>query len=323
MNKYLFSILVSWMALHAYGDISVNHTTDELGRESISADLRSGGLDCYDRQADQGFGAVPGELAIEGSKLFDRTLRLSGVERLTSELPDEVNCQSLTTAIAQLPQTLYVQRVLTREVAPSWDKKRLVSQLVAHFSVSLPIKVGGKDAVLTGETSWLEENSDAADPQAGEKPFPKKATFTVLTYPQSGTEGVGLFCQAAYSGAEKSVMTLGEFSGNTSSIGPSANATVLNRPFADAATCEDARNLLLETFTAEDPGNWGELFKVNRNLEIRHRYILDNQGHPQCQEIELETSAANVRGYTMRAARAFMLRTIALAECQPDHHAAP
>jgi hypothetical protein len=291
---------------------------EAVSEEDVPVDLSSAAaVTCHDFIPDRGYGPVPGGLRVNASALFDRTLRLTGVDGLDVDIPDDVTCASLKAQLDGIGESQTVHRKVVRIFKPTVDQKLLRTTLVATFTLPLPVQVAGAPVVLTAEAEWLEDSAPPG-PFGPEIPqFPLQRTYDTHIFPQSGTDTVGLFCKPQYEGATEQNLTLGEVAGYDDIEGALANSYLVAERFAAPATCEDARTDLLDKFQAADPGNWGSIVQVSRTVEEMTRYILDNQGAQACQQIELESLELTIYGHIFRASSSFPVATVPLASCFP------
>lgn len=306
MNQKIFFLnffLLSLILTAPLGALEPELLSDEM----VPIILSQGALKCSDAiRHRHGFqGPEPGLLALSESDIFDRTLRVRNVF-LSFELPDSVDCASLALGLSQVPRDISARRKVYRTIHSNLDAPTTSSSsLISDIELEIPVQINEQNIVLRGQDSWLEENPARASS------FPKKDFYAAHTHPQSASYPVGLFCKPLYSGSEKYELSLGKISGYGH-----ANLDIVARTFPNQQQCEETRSDLFKRYQAEDPENWGSLIRVQRDLEARYRYILDNNAQSQCQEIQLETLSITLQGLKYSGALAsFPIKTVDLSLC--------
>ncbi len=305
MNNLVFIFL----SLAALAGFSGHESTELISEELVPVIFKRGSIICLDKsEGDGGFmGPEPGRLTMVRGALFDRTLRVTEYY-FSYALPDAVPCSQLWESIKNVPESLSIKRRVSRVISLSSVKKKEYSLLVSELSLELPINVAGNNVVMTDSSYWLEE------PLYTPGHFPKESTYTAHTHPQSASAPVGLFCAPLYQGAKQHSLGFGYFNGSPDR---SSNLDVVTTsPFDNEKQCQEKRSELLKKFEAEDPGNWGSLIPVKREIAPRFRFILDNQAQGMCQEIMLERIEAYVEELKFSAVGAsFPLRTVDIELC--------
>jgi hypothetical protein len=282
-----------------------------LSEETVPLFLKNNAIRCYDAVDGGGFvGHRAGRMVIEEENILDRTLRTKGVLRLSIELPDFVTCAMIESELAEVPQSLSATRKVYRVIKEAYSRRYLKSSLIGEVELTLPVLLNGQNMVLAGDQRWTEEIPFT------NHPMPQESSYSTIIHPQSATYPVGLFCKPHTSGKEYQ-LSFGQISGYVPD--KMSNIDVITRTFSAEQDCEEERSALLERFQAEDPQNWGTLIQVNRVLESVYRHILDNQGRPVCQEIQVETVSAVIQRLKYMAVRSsFPVRTVDYNACLAD-----
>jgi hypothetical protein len=260
-----------------------------ISDEKIPIEIKRDGLICSEARPDGGFGSVPATIRINTNKIADRTHRVGKTIGLYVKLPSHVTCLDLDAEIKSIPNTLTVRRVL----------KRISKNLSAKLTLEIPVNVDGKNLILTGNQSWMENSY-----------VPHINSYVTLTHPQSATSVVGLACMAVFSGSSKHNLSVGSLGGRGKS-----NVAIATKTLASLAECEDIKNELLKTFKAIDPGNHGTPLRVTRELKYDFRYIIGNRGEQMCQQIEIDKVTTNIENHRLTGMKVFPIKTVSLVKC--------
>lgn len=293
-KKFLTQIAVTLTV--AVSAQAQNLTESVIAQENVPIEIKADGLTCKNKVPDHGFGAVPGSLSVSPQKVFDRTLRVSERHYLRFILPDDVSCGSLAEALAKVPKSL----VAVRTVLRSSDEVRTL--LKSQLEVALLMEVHSKPVVLTAEDSWIERTKTTQS-------VPSESEYRTRIHPQAASQGYGLHCEVL---DFSNIGTLSQGGVGGHAFG---NVNVVERLYENAQVCQDVHARLLKTFEGMDPENWGTIVKVKRKLRNTHRYILDNEAKPTCQEIQLEEVELDLEGVKMFGAKSFPIRTVAMERC--------
>ena len=299
-----FDVKIWLMSLSMVSAFGVEESKRLVSEENVPISFRSGKVHCRDYTPDHGFGEVLGSISIEEKELFDRTLRIQDSGGFFTHFPKTVTCADLKEELDKIPEALTVNRKLFKKISAQPIGK-MRSELIGELSLEIPVKIEGKNAVLKAEQGWLLQV--VAEENHVEFPrFPLESEYVTRAHPQAWA--IGLKCEQF----GNKFLTLGGLgSWNTS------NQSEAKREFLNAEDCNEVKIELLELYRAEDPGNWGTHFRVKRELDQQYRYILSNMAKAQCQQVQVETLELDVKGFTLRAAKTFPIRTVDINHCLP------
>ncbi|MES2854817.1 MAG: hypothetical protein V4692_03085 [Bdellovibrionota bacterium] len=298
--KVLF-IALSLMTITAEAQVRIKRTpisSQILSSEKVPLHLYKAALECQDMMPDHGFGKRPGRVSIVMEKTLDRSLRINVTDYMTVIIPDEVTCASLSTQIEREIGTIIVNRVVTEEIHDNGNGK--IVYLYGELQAEIPVLVGGVNLVVTGEQRFFE--------RAAQRPMPVSQEYTLKLHPQSAS--TGLECKRLHF-SEIATLQMHGVGGYER-----LNVNRVERQFDNGLECEDLRARLLVRFQGEDPGNWGTILPVTRKVDRRLRYILDNQGDPTCQRIEMEQLQVDLGDVKLFGAKSFVIGNEPLELCQ-------